>query len=89
MTLGKLLNIIKEEMHILPNNTETKYTKVPGSGYCISARNGALMPLTGCVEYSWAQPFCVYTIMGESRVRSKIRAELARQTWLHDGRAVQ
>lgn len=89
MKLENLLSIIKEEMSILPENTKTTYTKVPGSGYCISARNGALRPLTGLVEYSWAQPFFVYTIMGEDRVRSKIRAELARQTWLHDGRAVQ
>lgn len=89
MKLENLLSIIKEEMSILPENTKTTYTKVPGSGYCISARNGALSPLTGLVEYSWAQPFFVYAIMGEDRVRSKIRAELARQTWLHDGRAVQ
>lgn len=89
MTLEKLLNIIKEEMSILPENTKAKYTKVHGNGYCISARNGALRPLTGCVEYSLAQPFRVYAIMGEDRVRSKIRAELTRQTWLHDGRVVQ
>lgn len=89
MTLENLLSIIKEEMSILPENTHTKLIKVPGSGYCISARNGGLSLLTGCVEYSWAQPFFVYTIMGEDRVRSKIRFELARQTWLHDGRAVR
>lgn len=89
MTLENLLNIIGEEMSILPENTRVTYHKVSGGGYSISARNGALRPLTGCVEYTWAQPFRVYAIMGEDRVRSKIRAELTRQTWLHDGRAVQ
>lgn len=89
MTLKNLLDIVKEEMAILPENTKVTYHKVPGTGYCISARNGSLRPLTGCVEYSWAQPFCVYAITGEDHVRSKIRSELARQTWLHDGRSVQ
>lgn len=89
MTLKDLLSIIKEEMSILPENTIVEYRKVSGSGYCISARNGAFRPLTGCVEYSWAQPFCVYAITGEDRVRSKIKSELARQPWLHDGRTVQ
>lgn len=89
MTLKNLISIINEEMSILPENAKVECRKVSGTGYCISARNGAFRPLTGCVEYSWAQPFCVYSIMGENRVRSKIRSELARQTWLHDGRAVQ
>lgn len=89
MTLENLLSIIKEETSILPENTKVKCRKASGTGYCISLRNGAVRTLTGCVEYSWAQPFSVYAIMGEDSVRSKIRKELARQTWLHDGRAVQ
>lgn len=89
MTLENLLSIIKEETSILPENTKVECRKVSGTGYCISLRNGAFRPLNGCVEYSWAQPFCVYAIIGEDRVRSKIQTELARQTWLHDGRAVQ
>lgn len=89
MTMVNLLNIIKEEMSTLPDNTKIEYQKVPGSGYIVSARNGALRPLTGLVEYSWAQPFRVYTIMGEGCVRAKIRSEINRQTWLRDARAVQ